>query len=43
VRALHGEFNITRRAEGGTVVEVNIPLGQQPETTATARPAPEIA
>ena len=41
VRALHGEFNITRRAEGGTVVEVNIPLGQQPETT--LRPAPIIA
>jgi signal transduction histidine kinase len=41
VRALHGEFNITRRAEGGTVVEVNIPLGQQPEST--PRPAPKIA
>ena len=41
VRALHGEFNITRRPEGGTVVEVNIPLGRQPETA--ARPAPEIA
>ena len=27
VRALHGEFTIARRAEGGTVIEVNIPIG----------------
>jgi signal transduction histidine kinase len=41
VRALHGEFAITRRAEGGTVVEVNIPLGQRPQTAPPK--APEIA
>jgi len=37
VRNLHGEFAIGRRAEGGTMIEVNIPQGS--ETT----PAPEPA
>ena len=41
VRALHGEFAIARRAEGGTVIEVNIPLGKQPASA--RKPAPEIA
>lgn len=41
VRALHGEFAIARRAEGGTLVEVNIPLSQRPKSG--PRPAPEIA
>ncbi len=27
VRALHGEFTISRRTEGGTTIEVNIPVG----------------
>ncbi|MEO8507572.1 MAG: CHASE3 domain-containing protein [Betaproteobacteria bacterium] len=27
VRALHGEFSISRRTEGGTTIEVNIPVG----------------
>ena len=31
VRALHGEFSIARRPEGGTMIEVNIPHGPQPE------------
>jgi signal transduction histidine kinase len=39
VRALHGEFAINRRAEGGTTIEVNIPMGRE---TAPA-PEPEIA
>jgi signal transduction histidine kinase len=29
VRALHGEFSIARRPEGGTMIEVNIPLGRE--------------
>jgi signal transduction histidine kinase len=29
VRALRGEFSIARRAEGGTVIEVSIPLRQE--------------
>jgi len=35
VRALHGEFSIERAADGGTMIEVNIPLGAGagPETT----------
>jgi len=37
VRALHGEFSISRRPEGGTMIEVNIPLGNVP------RPQPEAA
>ncbi len=38
VRALHGEFGIARRPEGGTVIEVNIPRGPQPEVV--QEPAP---
>ena len=30
VRALHGEFSIHRRPEGGTLIEVNIPRERQP-------------
>jgi signal transduction histidine kinase len=30
VKALHGEFSIGRRPEGGTLIEVNIPLERQP-------------
>ena len=41
VRALHGEFAIARRSEGGTMIEVNVPLGKTPETQ--AEPAPAIA
>ena len=41
VRALHGEFAIARRPEGGTMIEVNIPLGKQHEPA--REPAPEIA
>jgi signal transduction histidine kinase len=37
VRALHGEFAIARRREGGTSVEVNLPLG------GVATPAPATA
>jgi signal transduction histidine kinase len=38
VRALHGEFSIGRRPEGGTLIEVNIPLERQPrEQDAPAR------
>jgi signal transduction histidine kinase len=28
VKALHGEFSISRRAEGGTLIEANIPLAR---------------
>jgi signal transduction histidine kinase len=38
VRALHGEFSIGRRPEGGTLIEVNIPLERPPrEQGAPAR------
>lgn len=37
VRALHGEFAIARRPEGGTIIEVNVPLGK--ETAPTPEPA----
>ena len=30
-KALHGEFSIGRRPEGGTRIEVNIPLDRQPD------------
>ena len=36
VRALRGEFSIRRRAEGGTLIEVNIPLERKPSD----QPAP---
>jgi signal transduction histidine kinase len=29
VRALHGDFAIARRPEGGTMIEVNVPLGSE--------------
>lgn len=38
VRALRGEFSISRRPEGGTVIEVNIPRGTQSEVV--EEPAP---
>lgn len=41
VRALHGEFAIARRPEGGTIIEVNIPTGRAPTTA--PEPAPAIA
>jgi signal transduction histidine kinase len=41
VRALHGEFAIARRPEGGTMIEVNIPLGRSSEKA--PQPAPAIA
>jgi signal transduction histidine kinase len=37
VRALHGEFSIARRPEGGTLIEVNVPLGK--ETAEAPEPA----
>ena len=41
VRALHGEFSISRRETGGTIIEVNIPLGR--ETPLATEVAPEAA
>jgi signal transduction histidine kinase len=38
VRALEGEFAISRGAEGGTVIEVNVPLRPRPATS--PKPAP---
>ena len=38
VRALRGDFSISRRQEGGTVIEVNIPRGTQSEVV--EEPAP---
>ena len=38
VRALHGEFSISRRPEGGTVIEVNIPRGTQSEVVEVPAP-----
>ena len=32
VRALHGEFAISRRPEGGTMIEVNVPIAEAPTT-----------
>ena len=40
VRALHGDFAITRRPEGGTVIEVHIPKGR--ETERLPEPTPEL-
>jgi signal transduction histidine kinase len=42
VRALHGEFAIARRSEGGTIIEVNIPIERLP-APAEAPPTPAIA
>jgi signal transduction histidine kinase len=39
VKALHGEFSISRRAEGGTLIEVNIPLTGRADDAASSRPA----
>lgn len=36
VRALHGEFAIGRRPEGGTMIEVNIPTGKEAQTAREA-------
>ena len=40
VRALHGEFAIARRPEGGTMIEVNVPIVREadcsPEEPANA-------
>jgi signal transduction histidine kinase len=38
VRALHGEFSIGRRPEGGTVIEVTIPAQAAPAADAAAVP-----
>lgn len=38
VRALHGEFAITRRPEGGTMIDVSIPLGGGTVTAPAALP-----
>ena len=35
VRALHGEFSIGRRPEGGTIIEVNIPRERPPQEQGT--------
>jgi signal transduction histidine kinase len=39
VRALRGDFAISRRPEGGTVIEVNIPRGTQSEVAEEPTPA----
>ncbi|MCC6195281.1 MAG: CHASE3 domain-containing protein [Burkholderiales bacterium] len=39
VRALRGDFAIARRPEGGTMIEVNIPLGRAPEKLPEPTPA----
>jgi signal transduction histidine kinase len=36
VRAMHGEFSIGRRPEGGTIIEVNIPIPRQQEAESGA-------
>jgi signal transduction histidine kinase len=41
VRALHGEFSIAQRPEGGTMIEVNIPTGKAP--TEVTEPDPAMA
>ena len=38
VKALHGEFSIARRGEGGTLIEVNIPLDRQLPSEVPAAP-----
>jgi len=38
VKAPHGEFSIRRRTEGGTMIEVNIPLSRQPEAKVAVAP-----
>ena len=39
VRALHGDFAIARRAEGGTTIEVNIPIAPAASTLDEPEPA----
>ena len=39
VRALHGDFAIARRPEGGTMIEVNVPIGAEAATV----PEPALA
>jgi signal transduction histidine kinase len=39
VKALSGEFSIGRRPEGGTIIEINVPLGAQENAEATTAPA----
>jgi signal transduction histidine kinase len=39
VRALHGEFSIGRRPEGGTRIEVNAPLGREAAAPPEGEPA----
>ena len=39
VKALSGEFSIGRRPEGGTIIEINVPLGKQDHTEPTTAPA----
>jgi signal transduction histidine kinase len=39
VRALHGDFSIARRIEGGTLIEVNIPIFAAPPAAAVAASA----
>jgi len=34
VRALHGEFSIGRRPDGGTIIELSIPLDRAPRAAA---------
>ena len=36
VRALHGDFAIARRPEGGTMIEVNVPRGATPRRPGTS-------
>ncbi len=43
VRALRGEFSIARRAEGGTIIEVNIPIQRLVAAAEAAASAPAIA
>ena len=41
VKGLHGEFSIGRRATGGTMIEVNIPLPGDANATTAAAPIVE--
>ena len=42
VRALHGEFWIGRRAEGGTRIQVGLPAPRSPDATAAETPVPGL-
>jgi signal transduction histidine kinase len=39
IRALHGDFSIARRREGGTLIEISIPSGDRPRAAAEVAPA----